>query len=444
MEIYKLPKPDSTIDYDEVFKKFPSPGPIMPFIEKANTPIYLFWDKVRYKPRPKELSAEEFWAVIKLLRQYSSSRTNTVVKDKQGKPFSWQPLPGMDYFLHDVDMNLGGLLQSQAPDDQPTRRTYISGGVIEEAIASSQLEGANTTRRVAKRMIVEKRAPSNKPEQMIMNNYQTMLDVEGGLCNKEMSLDLLCDLHELLTHDTIKSDEVGRFRKAGENIVVHNTKTGDIHHVPPPLKFMKKEIKRFIAYANDAVPKAEFVHPLIKAIILHFWIAYLHPFTDGNGRLARTIFYWYLLRKEYWAFSYLHLSRVILKSPTQYSYAYLYTEQDDNDLTYFIDYNIRKIRQAKNEFEKYYKRKEAENRSMAKLARGKYKLNDRQIQLLKYLHKDATLTSSIKSHSHMNDIGRMTARKDLERLEELGFLTSEKVGRDRPFTATSKTSELFQ
>ena len=113
---------------------------------------------------------------------------------------------------------------------------------------------------------------------------------------------------------------------------------------------------------NDNLEDPYFVHPLIKAILLHFWLGYLHPFTDGNGRFARTIFYWYLLRHKYWAVSYLPVSRVIRNAPAQYRDAYVYSEQDDRDATYFVDYNLHKIMQAKREFEDYALRKQAENR----------------------------------------------------------------------------------
>ncbi|NOY88468.1 MAG: Fic family protein [FCB group bacterium] len=340
-------------------------------------------------------------------------------------------------------MQLGGALETVLIENQTVRQRFITRGIMEEAIASSQLEGANTTRKFAKRMLLEKRKPSNRFEQMILNNYQAMLHVEQSLCNEELTSDLLLDLHVRLTRDTIDSKDVGRIRNDNDQVVVCDAISGMVYHIPPPSKILKVELKRFIQYANDDSPKSQFVHPLIKAILLHFWVGYLHPFTDGNGRLARTIFYWYLLRKKYWAFSYLPVSKAIRNSPGQYRDAYIYSEQDGNDLTYFIDYNIRKITQAKREFEAYVKYKEIENRKMAEVAREKYRFNERQIQLLRYLHKNPKATTSIKTHSQIYSISRVTARKDLEGLEEMGFLTSQRFGRERPFTGTIKTSELF-
>ena len=277
----------------------------------------------------------------------------------------------------------------------------------------------------------------------LTHNFLAMQEVEQKLVYHDLNKAVLWDLHTIITKKTIEDKDVGRFRGDEDEIIVGDTRSDMVYHIPPSEKFMKEEIERLIDYANDNSPKRQFVHPLIKAIILHFWIGYLHPFTDGNGRMARLIFCWYLLRNNYWAFSYLPISRVIRNSPAQYRDAYIYTEQDDNDLTYFIDYNIRKIKQAKIEFEKYLKRKEKENQQMAEISHSEYALNDRQIQLLRYLHKNPNSTTTIKLHSTIYSLTRITAQKDLEELENAGFLSSKKFGRERLFKGLTKIQELF-
>ncbi|MBU1318507.1 MAG: Fic family protein [candidate division Zixibacteria bacterium] len=444
MDIFELKKPDITGKMDKAIGLLDPKENIAEYIENISTPEYLYWDKVRHKPRPKGISPEEFWALIKFLRQMSPNRVSTAVADEKGSHFSWQQTPGLDYFLHEIDMQLGGFIESSIVDDQTARQRYISRGIMEEAIASSQLEGANTTRKAAKQMLLEKKKPRNKSEQMILNNYNGMVAVEESFQYQPLSMERLFDLHVILAKDTMNISEIGRLRKDNDEVVVVDRTTDVIYHIPPSEAFLRDELKKLISYANDELAKDKFVHPVIKAIILHFWVAYLHPFTDGNGRLARLIFYWYLLKKQYWAFSYLNLSRVIKKSPAQYRDAYIYTEQDDNDLTYFIDYVIRKIQQAKREFERYVERKTDENRGMAETARLKYKLNDRQIQLMRHLHKNPGSVTTIKVHSHIYKITRLTARKDLEALQEMRFLVSHKSGRERPFTATAKSLELFK
>lgn len=443
MEHFKLQQPDPAKHLSKALDKaFSKEVDLSRYLTRTSQPEYLFWDRIRHIPRPDALTAEEFWALIKFSRNTSPRRT-TPIKDKQGQYFTWWPIPGLDSFFHEVDMHFGGKLELGVVTDATSRQRFISRGIMEEAIASSQLEGASTTRRVAKQMIVEKRKPRNKSEQMILNNYKAMILIEEQLQREPLSESKLLDLHTILTKDTIEEKDLGRFRTNNDQVIVMDPSKGVIYHVPPDEKFLKGEIFKLIDFANDVLKEPQFAHPVIKAIILHFWIGYLHPFVDGNGRLARVLFYWYLLRHEYWAFAYLPLSRVIKTSPGQYRDAYVYSEQDDRDLNYFIDYNVRKILQAKREFENYIRRVEAQNKEMARIARGKYRLNFRQIQLLRMLQKEPTATTTIRTHSSINQVSRLTARKDLEQLEKLGFLKSSKIGKERPFSATRKIIELF-
>lgn len=442
MEIFKLQKPDISdklFTGSDLLSKHPN---MVEYIAKTAHPEYLFWNKVRYK-NPPGVTSEEFWILVKFWRKYVYHRTATVIRSEQGESFAWRHLPDLGRFYHEVDMNLGGTMESMVVGDEADRKQFITRGIMEEAIASSQLEGAHTTRAAAKKMLVEQRKPRNASEQMILNNYNGMLAIEVEPKNSRLSIERLFELHDTLTSGTMEDSEVGRLRRDSDEITVNDPTTGVILHIPPSETFLQKEMHRLVQYANDELLDEEFVHPVIKAIILHFWIGYLHPFTDGNGRMARAIFYRHLLQNGYWAFTYLPLSKVIKNSRVQYRDAYVYSEQDDNDLTYFIDYNVRKVTQARNEFEAYVKRKRTENSKMANLSRAEYNLNNRQIQLLKYLHKNPDATSTIKTHSKVNDISRPTARKDLYTLEELGFLESRKVGRERPFRATQKTTELL-
>ena len=444
MEIFRLQKPD-IVNLDsrvwEISQKHQ--GEIHEYAGKAQSPRYLFWDKVRYLPRPDDVTAEEFWAVIKMFRGLAFHRARSIMYDETGKYFTWLRLPGLDEFLHTIDLELGGTLASTFIDDSTIRRRFISRGIMEEAIASSQLEGANTTRKAAKRMLSEKHKPANRSEHMILNNYRAMICVEESLKSQPVNMTMLLDLHRMLTENTLPPEDVGRLRTKADNITVADATTGVIYHNPPSEDFLRRELPRLIQYANDEIDERQFIHPVIKAIFLHFWIGYLHPFVDGNGRMARILFYWYVIRKGYWAFAYLPISRIIKTSPAQYRDAYVYSEQDDNDLTYFLDYNIKKLAQAKSVFEAYAKRKTEENRRMTRMAREEYGLNDRQIQLLRYLHKNPNAATSIRTHARVYDISQVTARKDLEGLEKVGFLSSKKIGRDRPFRGTEKTAELF-
>ena len=270
-----------------------------------------------------------------------------------------------------------------------------------------------------------------------------MKAIEENFKNKALTLDLFFELHAMIVKNTVRENELFCFRKDEDNIVVEDTLGKFTYHTPPKIAFVKKEINRFLKFANDTIEET-FLHPIIKAILLHFWIGYLHPFTDGNGRLARLIFYWYLLRKGYWAFSYLPISTIIRKSPTQYAKAYVYSEQDDLDLTYFIDYNIRKIKLAMKDFEKYMQKVSQRNKQMNIKAKTTYNLNDRQIQLLQYYYENRDAYTTPTMHMNHYQISKSTAIRDLQNLLKQNFVSVEKSKKKACYFATEKIKKLFK
>ena len=410
-------------------------------------PDYLCWDKVKYnKHIPADMTQEEAWALVKYARNNLMFKYESVIHNEKGKNFSWlYNFPKFEQFFHEIDLDLGGnLLATKKDIDDQLRHKFIARGIMEEAIASSQLEGANTTRKAAKQMLMEGRKPKTKDERMVLNSYQAMKLVEEELKDKKLSYDLLMQLHATITKKTLDNEkDEGKIRGEGDDVYVMNSTDGTIYHVAPDYKFIKKEIEKLIGYANDDLEDKFFVHPVIKAILLHFWVAYLHPFADGNGRMARVLFYWYLLRKNYWGFAYLPLSRIIKNSWGQYRDAYIYTEQDDNDLTYFIDYNIRKIQQAKREFENYVEEKKKENIKMARVSQLKYGLNERQVSLLKYFYKSKDASTTVKIYLNINEISRATAIADLKELVKNEFLSRKKIGKEVHFYPAEKVGKLF-
>jgi len=443
---YKVRKPDlSKIKEEETLKNLfgDKRGEILAFIKRVSERHYYYWEKVSYiQPSPEGITKEELWSVIKLFRQ--SQSIETPVKDIEGNHFKWTKLIYFEEFLHQLDMNTGGeIFMGKKGLEKENRQRLITRGIMDEAIASSQLEGAATSRQAAKLMLREGIKPKNRSEQMIVNSYQAMKSIEEEYKNSRMSIDLILELHGLITKDTLDSEgEKPRLRKPGEPICVSDNTTGVVYHEGPEIAFVKKELEELVKFANDEV-KTEFIHPVIKAIILHFWLGYLHPFTDGNGRLARLLFYWYLIRHDYWAFVYLPISKVIKSSSTQYTMAYVYTEQDENDLTYFLDYNLRKIKLAVNEFMDYLDSQSKRNKRMKKRCETEYGFNMRQVMLLQYFYGDGEARTTLKAHMNTYDISKATAIKDLKDLVGKGFLSITKQGRNIYYHSTDKIKELF-
>lgn len=299
----------------------------------------------------------------------------------------------------------------------------IISGLSEEAIASSQIEGASTSRKVAKEMIYSGRKPRTRDEQMIINNYQVMQRLDD-LKELDLSEEILLEIQRRITKDTLDDPrDSGRFRKNEDDIVVSDGLTGEIVFTPPTEKEMRAQLAALIAYANKfESAENDFIHPVIKATVLHFWLSYLHPFPDGNGRTARALFYWYLMKRGYWLFQYLSVSRVIKASRKRYDEAFLHTELDDNDLTYFILYITDATCTAIEQLLDYYDKKVREIDQYKKVAKFHIDLNERQVSLLAYFRRHPDEITDMKTHKAKHGVVYETARRDLMQLEAKGFL----------------------
>ena len=445
LQNFRLEKPNlKEIDRSVVFEKLDKIGDkFNTFLHEINEPKYLYWDTIKYKQSPEGLDIKESWFLARQFRNLISMPTPIVTEE--GPMFKWIKLSRVDEFLHKIDVSSGGqVFASVETLSGANKQKFLSRGILEEAIASSQLEGAHTTRTAAKLMITNKREPANKDEQMVLNNYKTILKIDEDFKDKKMSEDLIFELHRMLTDKTIEEGDVGRYRRDEDNIVVEGQIGNEryVTHNPPSEKFVKEQMERLINYANDSNDEV-FVHPIIKAIFLHFWIGYLHPFVDGNGRLARALFYWYLLRNNYWTFMYLPISLIIKRAPTQYGMSYIYSEQDNFDVTYFFDFHIRKIIQSLEDFDQYVTRKMQENREIDRIISENIKLSDRQKFLLHHLISEKNANTTATSYSTINNISRQTAAKDIEELVKLGFVTGSRDGKYVKYTATQKLIKLI-
>ena len=404
--------------------------------DEAAKERYLHWDETRHRRPPFELTREQWWVGIKLTRAALSKLVP--LTDRQGTPFQFC-MPDLALRrLHFIDQNMSGQIAiSEEVTNAATRDRYIVNSLIEEAITSSQLEGAATTRQVAKDMIKSGRSPRDKSERMILNNFEAMRRV-SELRGEDISPELVLELHRIVSRDTLSSKAAeGRLQTPDDERVSIWTPGVDprILHQPPRAAELPDRLEAMCRFANG-VDTMGFVHPVVRAVILHFWLAYDHPFEDGNGRTARTLFYWSMLHDNYWLAEYVPISRILRKAPAQYARAFLHTETDENDLTYFLLYNLAVIERAVKELHSYLKAKIAEIREVEQHLKQTAHLNRRQMALLGHAMRHPDHVYTVESHRRSNEVVYQTARTDLLELVAEGYLRQVRLGRAMGFVAT--------
>ena len=386
---------------------------------------YLYWSEFKYRPGIDQIEPEVLWTFIKINRNLNAEKIK--ISDIAGFEFKYNLTTYIQQKLHEFDLNLGGRPGGEEIIPGSDKDRYLISSIMEEAIASSQLEGAATTRDEAKKMLRQERKPKNKSEQMILNNYNTIKKL-NELKSEKLTKELILEIHSSITKDTlIDPDMEGQFRKSNDIVVVSSS--GEVVYTPPGFEHLDKTMRDFCVFANGSNEK-RFIHPIIRAAILHFLIGYIHPLTDGNGRTARAIFYWYLLKEGYWLIEYMSISRMIVKSRAQYARAYLYSELDENDLTYFINYQLKTMALAFDSLKEYIGRKIKEKRELYDLQKIK-NINERQILIIKSLSDDPEFIFTIKEIQNRFNTVYQTARTDIMSLEKYGLIKKKIIGKKK-------------
>lgn len=408
---------------------------------------YLHWDTLRHRSQLNGLTPEECWLGMRMAR--NSMSQNLPFTDKQHAAFNFTQPAGVLRELSWIDQNATGSVKADTSITDPkTKDTYLISSLIEEAITSSQLEGAATTRRVAKDMIRSGRTPKDHSERMIFNNYNAMQFIRD-FADEEVTPGFIFELHRILTIDTLAPEDqhkAGAFRDATDHICVYS-QDDKLLHVPPPAAELPERLQAICNFINDeSTDSLRFIHPVIKAIVVHFMMGYDHPFVDGNGRTARALFYLVMAKSRYWLIEYISISRVIKQSPGRYLEAYLHTETDGGDLTYFIIHQLSVIRQAIDDLHSYLVNKTQElEQARLSLSHSSLqgKLNHRQLALINNAMHNPGTEYSVQSHKKSHRVAYETARNDLLELSDRWrVLRRYKDGKKMVFVAPPDLADL--
>jgi len=322
--------PEQAMDYIAFYQPMDSKG------------SYHHYDDFRHRV-PKNLSVDLAWA-----RTGVAQRLFWVREPLQACTFIPTNLIQKTTTIVDQNATTAALEWTVNKIGEGQHLQYLFNDLVEdESISSSQLEGAATTTRVAKDMIKRKREPRTLDERMILGNLK-MMSFAWNNRSLEITAALIKEMHKVGV-EGIDNDKYapGAFRVSDDVIIGDDY--GNIFHQPPSADGIELRLAMLCDWINtdhDDISSGTYIHPLIKAICIHFIIGYEHPFNDGNGRVARALFYLFLFKKNYGAFRYISISNILKDAYAQYGKSYLFTETDSMDMTYFIEYQCSVIMKA--------------------------------------------------------------------------------------------------
>ncbi len=392
---------------------------------------YLHWHKLRHLAPPEGLISLDWWWALKFKRA-SGRLALPELRATDQTPLSVSRHARIDAAQARMDRLLAGrMAMPEAAVSASSRDQFVTSSLMEEAIHSSLFEGAVSTREAAKELLRTERQPINRDERMILNNYQAMTRLRE-MAQAPLSMEAILELHRIITDGTLNDPrDAGRLQQPGDcRVHIVDNRLNRIVYSPPPAEQLPERMQRLIDFANaDDLVGDRFIHPLLRSILLHFQLAYDHPFADGNGRTARALFYWSMLRRGYWLAEFFSISRLLYQHRHPYELAYQQVESDEQDGTYFVLQQLAVLDQAVTDLFDYVERKHRAQGALRKQLRGRGELNHRQLALLDHALRNPDQAYTHISHANSHRITIVTARNDLLDLVEQGWLDRARSGK---------------
>lgn len=402
--------------------------------EFFNSDVWLRYTQERYAPiddikyRLERLGIKnEEWPELKkkiqLLRKLGSI---PLFLNSLEKKFWFFPSDSLIKKITTIE-SFGNKLFDKIENQKTFKEEFLTNAAIEEAITSAIYEGANSTRSQAKALIASGEKPKSKDEWMLINNYSTLKWIKDNTA-QALDKEVILKIHGMATHNTLEGDDVNFSGKFRNDVVFVGNHQG--------IDYRKIEI------ALDEVIKLttvnpRYLHGLTKGILLHYFLAYIHPFFDGNGRTARTLFYFKAMKNDLRFIELLSISAHLKEHGKKYEKAYNLVVEYDFDVTYFVDFCLDSLIAALEKVENKVNYLVKIGDLLEPLG-----LNAGQTALLQRMALNKHSAISIEEHAINLKKSREIARQDLKDLLSKKLLREEKKGKKFVYLIESKNLKI--
>lgn len=373
---------------------------------------YVHWDKFKDMQIPDPGSRQAIWARARAERDQGFYRCLHFPSFH----IKWWISNSLEAQLHKLDMGLGGGADLQVLQKPRYIHRHKTNALLDESISSAQLAGVTVSKKAAKEMLLKKRAPIDVNEQVCVNIHKA-LQLGYAKAEENLTGNFLLQLHQTLTKDTIKLKGIGQYRT--NNKIDLSAVDISAGYKPADIAYLPDFISQLTAlYNNDTEPF--FMHPLVKAALIHYMVTTARPFKDGNGRLARLLAHMYLLKTGYEAALFISISNIISKFRMQYHKTFSQAQTDENNIGYFIQFYIQSVQMAYKSVKDFAHRisREKEEKTIQKIPG----YNERQATVLQWLKEDSAKVITIRELRSVYGVSKETARTDLTALVEKGWL----------------------
>lgn len=258
--------------------------------------------------------------------------------------------------------------------------THVEGNELSLSQAEKVMAGQDVMARQRDvQEIINYRAVMEEIEQFTLHNAQLTID-EG----------LLKRLHTLTVDKILPEEKCGEYRTT--QVVIKNNFTGEVTFRPPPAISVQFQIQDLLAFVDSKT--GQDVHPVLRSGIVHYELARIHPFVDGNGRVSRAIATLLLFREGYDIRKFFSLEEYFDKDAAAYYAALQSVTKNDGEQTEWLEYFTQGLAIELAKIKEKVEKISVDAKLKSKLGGKPLLLSERQLKIIEYIQETGYLQNN--------------------------------------------------
>ncbi len=297
---------------------------------------------------------------------------------------------------------------------------FREDAIIRTVHHGTHIEGNELNRTEAEKVLSGAKIVGRERDIQEVLNYRNVINFISDYDKPEITLDTLKKVHEMTTKRILADEVIGELRKT--QVVVKNSQTGEITFRPPPALEVQFLLKDFFEWLNSVSP--EEVYPAVVAGIAHYEVVRIHPFLDGNGRVARAMALLVLFRQGYDVKRFFSLEEHYDREPMNYYESLQSVGRQNGDQTEWLEYFVEGLAIELTRVKEKVKSLSTDLKIKKSMGGQQLELSERQIKIVEFIQENGFLQN--KSFFELfPTISEDTVLRDLNDLMKKGILKKE-------------------
>ncbi len=262
-------------------------------------------------------------------------------------------------------------------------KEFQKDALVRSVHFGTHIEGNELNFNEAEKVIEGQEIAARERDIQEVMNYRKVMDFIASHTKKEIDDDLIKGMHKLTVDKILSENEAGSYRKT--QVVVKNSHTGEVSFRPPMAVAIPFQIRDLLDFVNSDT-KDE-IHPVIKSGAVHYELVRIHPFIDGNGRVARALSTLILFQEGYDIRRFFSLEEYFDSDPESYYEALQSVEKKEGDLTTWLEYFSLGLAIELSKIKDKVEAISIDGKIKEKLGGKPIMLTDRQLKIIQYIQK---------------------------------------------------------